>query len=171
MKRVLLAVVMLIVVASPAFAQAPARSGFTVLANLGVGFQHDSVYEETAVGLGGLNFGAGWFLNDKVAVLGRFSGTNVNFDASGAGQTSGVFGGSIQYWLNNWASIEGGAGYGYWSDDFDDGENGFGLIIGFHATVFQRGRHHVRAGVEYAPVFTDIKVQNIGVVVGYQFVK
>jgi hypothetical protein len=171
MKRIVLAVAVLLAVASPAFAQAPARSGFTVLANLGVGFQNDEFYDETATGLAGLNFGAGWFLTDNVAVLGRFSGTSATFDASNAGQRSGVFGGGIQYWLNNWASIDVAAGYGYWSDDFDDSDGGFGLIVGFNATVFQRGRHHIRAGVEWAPVFTDYKVQNIGVTVGYQFVK
>lgn len=169
MKRVVfVAAVMLMFVASPAFAQ---RSGFTVLANIGVGFQNDEFYEETATGIGGLNFGAGVFLTDKIAVLGRFSGTSAIFDASGARQNSGVWGGTVQMWLNNWASIEGGAGYGRWSDDFGDSDGGFGLIVAFHASVFQRGSHHIRAGFEYAPVFTDVMVQNMAVVVGYQFVR
>jgi hypothetical protein len=158
---------MLMFVASPAFAQ----SGFTVLANVGVGFQNDEFYEETATGIGGLNVGAGVFLTPKIAVLGRISSTSAIFDASGARQTSTVYGGTIQMWLNNWASIEGGAGLGRWSDAFNDSDNGFGIIVAFHASVFQRGSHHIRAGVEYAPVFTDVMVQNIGVVVGYQFVK
>ena len=164
--------VMLLFVTSPAFAQAPARSGFTVLANFGVGFQHDEAYEQTSTGLGGLNFGAGWFVTDKLAVLGRFSGTGATFDAVGeVRQLSGVWGGTIQYWLNNWASVEAGAGLGVWSDDADDSDSGFGLIIGFNATVFQKGRHHVRAGVEWASVFTDFKVQNVSATIGYQFVK
>ena len=169
MKRALLVLAMLLFVATPAFAQ---HSGFTALANIGVGFQNDSFYDETATGLGGLNVGAGWFLTDRMAVLGRISGTRVNFDASGgAWQSSTVYGGTIQFWLNNWASIEGGAGLGRWSDEFEDSDNGFGLIIGFHASVFKKGAHHIRAGVEYAPVFTDVKVHNIGVVVGYQYAK
>ena len=172
MKRVVLAVAMLLFVASPAFAQAPARSGFTVFANLGVGFQNDVTLEETATGLAGLNFGAGWFLTDNLAVLGRFSGTTANFDAiGGLSQRSGVWGGSVQYWLNNWASIEGGAGYGRWSNDFHGSDDGFGLIVAFNATVFQRGRHHIRAGFEYAPVLTEDKIHNMGVTIGYQFVK
>ena len=171
MKRIVLAFALLLFVASPAFAQAPTRSGFTVLANLGVGFQQDEFYDQTQTGLAGLNFGAGWFLTPDLAVLGRFSGTTANFDDFGVTQRSGVWGGTIQYWLNNWASIEGGVGYGRWSDDFDDSDGGFGLIVGFNASVFQRGRHHVRAGVEWASVFTDAKVQNIGVTIGYQFVK
>jgi hypothetical protein len=172
MKRVVLIVALLLAVASPAFAQAPARSGFTVFANLGVGFQNDEVYDETATGIGGLNFGAGWFLTDSMAVIGRFSGTAAEFDASGLTQRSGVWAGGIQYWLNNWASVDAAVGYGSWSDEIDRSDSGFGLIFGFHASVFQRGRHHVRAGVEWAPVFIDSgNVQNIGVVVGYQFVK
>jgi len=172
MKRAALVVAMLLVVASPAFAQAPARSGFTVFANLGVGFQTAVTYDETGIGLAGLNFGAGWFLTDKVAVLGRYSGTYVALDAlEGENQTSGVWAGSIQYWLNKWASIEGGVGYGRWSNKFDGDDDGVGLIIGFGATVFQRGRHHVRAGFEYAPVFTDDRVHNMGVTIGYQFVR
>ena len=172
MKRAALVVFMLLVVASPAFAQAPARHGFTVLANVGVGFQNDEFYQETATGLGGVNFGAGVFVTDNIAILGRFSGTVARFDAGGnIRQTSTVYGGTVQFWLNNWASIEAGAGYGLWMDEFDDSDGGFGLIFAFHASVFQRGSHHIRAGVEYAPVFTDTNVHNIGIVAGYQFVK
>ena len=32
--------------------------GFTVFGNLGLGLQHDTYYEETAVGLAGSNFGS-----------------------------------------------------------------------------------------------------------------
>ena len=169
MKRFALAVALLFVVASPAAAQSPDFSRFTAFANLGVGFQNDAFYEQTANGLAGLNFGAGFFLTPNLAVLGRVSGTIVTFDDFGVTQSSSVWGRSIQYWLNNWASIEAGAGYGTWSDEFDDSDGGFCLILGFHASVFQRGRHHVRAGFEYAPVFTDFKVHNMGVVVGYQY--
>ena len=164
MKRVLLVTALLLAVASPAAAQIK----FTALANLGVGFQNDGFYEETATGLAGLNFGAGVFLTPDLAVLGRFSGTSVTFD-NDVRQRSGVWGGTVQYWLNNWASIEAGAGYGYWRDEFDADDSGFGLIVGFGATVFQRGPHHVRAGFEYAPVFTEFKVHNMGLTIGYQY--
>jgi len=172
MKRVVLVAFLLLVVASPAFAQAPAHKGFTALANVGVGFQTDTDYEETAIGVGGLNFGAGVFVTNRIAILGRASGTSATFDASGgARQTAAVYGGTVQCWLNNWASVEFGGGYAYWSDDFNDSDGGFGLIIGFHATVWQKGAHHVRAGVEYAPLFTDIKIHNIGIVAGYQYAR
>ena len=169
MKRALLIVSMLLV-ATPAFAQA--HRGFTVLANVGVGFQTDTFYDETATGVAGVNFGAGAFVTDRIAVLGRFSGTSATFDASGgARQMSGVWGGTVQFWMNNWASVEFGGGYGRWSDEFNDSEDGFGLITAFHASVFQRGSHHIRAGVEYTPVFTEVNVHNLGVVVGYQYAK
>ena len=170
MKRVLLVFAVLLFVASPAFAQAPAHSGFTALANVGVGFQHDTFYDETPVGLA-VSFGAGVFVTDRIAVLGRYSGTSAHFDGPDLTQMSGVWGGTIQCWLNNWASIEVGGGYGRWSDEFDDSDGGFGLILAFQATVWQRGQHHIRAGVEYTPVFTDAKVHNIGVVAGYQYAR
>ena len=52
------------------------RGGFTVLLNLGIGVQNDSGLD-AATGLAGLNLGIGGFVNEKMAVLGRFSGTNV----------------------------------------------------------------------------------------------
>ena len=173
MKRaVLVAAVMLLFVASPAFAQ---RSGFTVLANVGVGFQNDEFYKETAIGVG-LNFGAGVFLTEHIAVLGRFSGTSATFDVSGVRQASGVWGATVQFWVNNWASIEGGAGYGRWSDAFNDSDDGFGLIVAFQASVFRRGSHHIRAGFEYAPLAPSAKsaytmIHNMAVVVGYQYAR
>ena len=165
MKRVVLIAALWLAIASPAAAQIK----FTALANLGVGFQNDTFYNETATGLAGLNFGAGVFLTPDLAVLGRFSGTTVTFDTVNIRQSSGVWGGTVQYWLNNWASVEAGVGYGRWKDEFDDSEGGFGLILAFNASVFQRGPHHVRAGFEYAPVFTTDAVHNIGLTIGYQY--
>ena len=153
----------------PAAAQSVDFSRFTAFVNLGVGFQNDAFYDDTEIGLAGPNFGAGLFLTRDLAVLGRYSGTTVTFQPFEVTQTSGVWAGSIQYWLNNWASVEAGAGYGRWADSDEVSDGAFGLILAFHASVFQRGRHHVRAGVEYAPVFTDFNVHNIGLVVGYQY--
>jgi hypothetical protein len=192
MRRTLLTAALLLVVASPVFAQSsqtngvPARLGatfapaapqgsaahrsFTVFVNLGPGIQHDSDYQQTEVGLSGLNFGAGWFVTDRLAVLVRFSGTTVTYFSS-VSQASGVWGGTIQYWMNDWASVEAGAGFGRWWDEFSDSETGVGLIIGFQASAFHKGNHHFRVGFEYAPVFTDIMVQNVGFTVGYQYAK
>lgn len=172
MKRIALVIALLIVIAaSPAFAQAPAHSGFTGLVNVGVGFQHDEALGNGA-GVGGVNFGLGGFITKRIALLARFSGTDVDFGSGPTlSQTSGIFAGTLQCWLNRWASIEGGAGFGSWTAEGGASEAGLGLLIAFHASVFQKGRHHVRLGVEYVPVFTDTSVHNVGIVVGYQYVR
>jgi len=156
---------------SPAQA-AVERHGFTILVNLGVGVQHDASLQETAVGFGGANLGIGAFINNKIAVLGRFSGTNVNYDLSGK-QTSGVLGGTMQYWLSDLFHIEAGGGMGYWNWEFaTESEIGVGLILGVGVTVFDRGHHNLQVGAEYAPVFTDLaNVHNFCITFGYQFHK
>jgi hypothetical protein len=61
------------------------RSGFTLLANLGVGVQNDTALEEVSVGFGGANFGVGGFITRDLAILGRYSGTSVPYDMGGFG--------------------------------------------------------------------------------------
>ena len=194
MRRVVLSLVLILVAATPALAQlpqtdgspvrldatfaptrapraVPAYSGLTVLVNVGLGIQTDSFYEMTETGLGGPNFGVGWFLNERTAVMFRYSGTSVEYSDLGITQRAGVWGGSLQYWLNTWASVEAGVGLGRWSDSDGISDNGWGLIFGFHATVWQMGAHHIRVGAEYAPTFTGSTVHNIGIVGGYQYAK
>jgi hypothetical protein len=154
--------------AAPPAAQS-VRRGFTMLLNLGLGIQHDTYFAETAVGLGGLNLGLGGFFNEHVALMGRFSGTNVSYTDAYADQVSGVLGPAIQYWVSDLFHIEGGVGMGYWDDGFDS-ETGLGLILGAGVTVFHRGKHYLVVGAEYAPVFTDAAtVHNFGFTFGYQF--
>jgi hypothetical protein len=152
--------------------QAPAertRGGFTILVNLGFGVQNDTYVDESAGGLAGANLGIGGFVNPKLAVLGRFSGTNVNYDLFG--QVSGVVGATLQYWATDRFIVEGGAGIGYWTAE-GDSETGFGLIVGASGVVFNRGKHNLLVGVEYAPAFTDSgTVHNLGFTFGYQFHK
>ena len=151
---------------------APERGGFTILANVGVGIQRDGALEESAVGLGGINLGVGGFLTDKLALLFRFSGTNVSYDFGVLGeldQVSGVAGPTVQYWLSDRFNVEAGAGMGFWPIDGAD-EPGLGLALGFGATIFNRGRHNLQIGFEYAPAFTDPSaVHNLGITFGYQF--
>ena len=109
-----------------AFAQAaPEREGFTFLVNLGVGVQNDTGIEETGVGLAGANAGIGAFVNPKLAILGRFSGTNVAYETifGDFRQVSGVVGPTVQYWPTDKVNIEAGAGLGLWSAD-DQSESG-----------------------------------------------
>lgn len=152
------------------------RRGFTILVNLGLGVQQDEALEESAVGLAGANLGIGGFVNPKLAVMFRFSGTNVNYDfpfGGDLGQVSGVVGATIQYWASDRFALEVGGGMGFWSiGDGGSSETGPGLILGASGVVFRRGGHNLLVGAEYAPAFTDpATVHNLGFTFGYQFHK
>lgn len=129
--------------------------------------------EETAFGLGGLNVGVGGFINPNMALMFRIAGTNVHYDFGGLGnynQVSGVTGGVLQIWLSNRVNVEVGGGLGFWSGGDDTSDTGGGLILGAGFTVFNRGKHNLQIGVQYAPAFTDPgSVQNISFTFGYQF--
>jgi hypothetical protein len=153
-------------------AQAQDRGGFTAMVDLGVGVQRDSAIDETAVGIAGINLGVGGFLNENLALMFRLSGTSVDYELSGGeyGQTSGVTGAAIQYWLSDRINVEAGGGVGFWSGSTDENNQGFGLILGAGYSVFNRGKHNLQVGVQYAPAFTDPgTVHNFGFTFGYQF--
>jgi hypothetical protein len=190
-KRAVFGLIALLAVAAPARAQltsdataAPYRSvtfgdattqvqasgarGFTALVNIGVGFEHDAFYGAGA-GLAGLNFGIGGFVTPNVAILFRFSGTSVEFADTVVSQTSGVIGATVQIWVTSRWAIEVGGGFGSWTDSDGLSDGSGGLILGVSTVVFERGSHHLTLGAEYAPVFTENMVHNIGVMFGYQF--
>ena len=164
------AMVAIVLTGNQAFAQN--RGGFTALVDLGVGVQRDTAIDETAVGLAGLGFGVGAFLNEDLAVMFRLTGTNVTYDLAGGeyGQSSGVGGAAAQFWLSDKLNVEGGAGFGYWRGDNDESNRGFGLILGAGLSIWNRGKHNVQLGVQYLPAFTDPgMVHNFGFTLGYQF--
>ena len=148
------------------------RGGFTLLLNMGFGIQNDLGIEESARGLAGLNLGVGGFVNEKIAVMFRISGTNVSYDFGLFGeldQISGVAGPSLQYWATDRLTLEAGGGFGFWQTPGDE-ERGFGLILGAGAVLLSQGKHNLQVGVEYAPAFTDGgSVHNLGITFGYQF--
>ena len=190
MKRAVFSLIVLMAFAAPAYAQngnaAPSRSlsfgnvlapaaasnarGFTVMANIGVGFEHDFFYGGAA-GLAGLNFGIGGFITPKIALLFRWSRTVVQFSDPGISQGSAVVGATLQYWLNSRLAVEAGGGLGSWYDETGASDASGGLILGVSYIVWEHGAHHLVAGAEYAPVFTDGKVHNVGITFGYQFVR
>jgi hypothetical protein len=174
--RLLLGLAALLICSAPAFAQvaptaAQGRHGFTVLANLGVGFQHDPYLADSASGLAGPNVGAGVFVTNRIAILGRFSGTNADFGY--ARQVAGVLGGTVQFWVTDRFIVEGGGGFGYWSFNHAEfREEGYGLIVGANFVAWSRGSHCLLAGFEYAPTFTETDtVHSIGITFGYQLRK
>ncbi|HJU43234.1 MAG TPA: hypothetical protein VJ691_10485 [Vicinamibacterales bacterium] len=160
------------VLLSGASAYAQNRGGFTALVDLGVGVQRDTAIDETAVGLAGLGFGVGAFVNEDLAVMFRLTGTNVSYDLAGGdyGQSSGVGGAAAQFWLSDRLNVEAGAGFGFWRGDNDERNRGLGLILGTGLSLWNRGKHNVQFGVQYLPAFTDPgMVHNFGFTVGYQF--
>ena len=168
---VALSAFILAVTAGNAIAQSsPDRGGFTFLANLGAGIQHDTAIEETSVGVGGVNFGIGAFATRNLAILARYSGTSVSYDTpvGDIGQISGVFAPTLQYWASDKVYLEGGVGAGVWVAE-DESNSGLGLILGAGFTVWNRGKHNLQLGFEYAPAFTDPgTVHNFGITFGYQ---
>ena len=201
MRRVVLSIVMLFALAPSAFAQSPSASpaalgvnfvpsvrqnqptprGFTFLVNLGFGVRKDDLYEETLTGVT-TNVGIGAFVTDRVAILGRYSGTTMgapslsNFSCSPepcrVRLETGVAGGTAQFWVNNHFAVEGGAGLGFWSDGGGQSETGFGLILSGTASIVNHGPHRVTAGFVYAPVFTtSVTIHTFGFVAGYQYIR
>jgi hypothetical protein len=168
--RVAICACAIVIAGGRAFAQD--RGGFTALVDFGLGVQNDGSIEETAVGLTGVNFGIGGFLTRDVALMFRLSGTNVTYDLAGGdyGQTSGVAGPALQFWLSDKFNVEAGAGVGFWRSDTDEDNQGFGLIVGAGVSIFNRGKHNVQVGLQYSPAFTEPgAVHNFGFTFGYQF--
>ena len=148
------------------------RGGFTALVDFGVGVQRDASIDETAVGLAGVNLGVGGFLNRDLALMFRISGTNVTYDLGGVDydQASGVAGAALQFWLSDKFNVEAGGGVGFWRGDTEEDNQGFGLILGAGVSIFNRGKHNLQLGIQYAPAFTDPgTVHNVGFTFGYQF--
>ena len=51
---------------------------------------------------------------------------------------------------------------GFWSVEELGSESGFGVILGTGVTIFNSGKHNLQLGVEFAPMFTDPTIHNIG---------
>lgn len=152
----------------------PNRAGFSLLLTMGVGLQNQEALNESTTGLGGLNLGIGGFISPDLAVMFRFSGTNVTFDDVGPFQrrvdsVSGVGGPAIQYWVSDYVNVEGGLGLGIANTDPGTEESGFGVILGVGFSFFHRGKNSLQIGVEYAPVFIDAgNVHNVSIAFGWQ---
>jgi hypothetical protein len=152
----------------------PNRGGFTLLLTMGVGLQNNAWIDESGVGIGGLNLGIGGFVSPDLAVMFRISGTNVRFENVGffnstVDMVSGVGGVSVQYWVNDFVNLEGGAGFGLADTNVDLDERGFGLILGAGFSFFHRGKNSLQVGIEYAPVFLDVgNIHNICITFGWQ---
>ena len=168
----LLALVALIATPQHAFAQTtPERDGFTFLVDAGFGLQHDRYYSDTSIGIGGVNVGVGTFIQPDLAVLVRYVGTTVHYDAliDGYRQFSGTVGASLQRWVSDRLNVEAGIGIGFWWDRVNFSSPALGASVGVGYTVLKRGRHNVQVGVQDAPAFTQPgAIHNVSVTLGYQ---
>ena len=88
------------------------------MVDMGLGIQSDTGIEESAVGLAGLNLGLGGWVTDKVAILGRFTGTTAVYSVGRFGeawQVSGVVAPTLQVWPSARGYLEAGVGLGFWN--------------------------------------------------------
>lgn len=154
-----------------ALAQDNDRGGFTLLVNAGYAVQYDAPSGRSGNGQAGVNLGIGGFVTRNLALMLRLSETNVRSSGVVFGeldQASGVIGGTVQYWLSDRLAIEAGGGFGFVEDAYQ--ADSPGLIFGATVTIFNRGKHSLVAGVEYAPAFRQSgTVSNVGFTIGYQF--
>lgn len=158
--------------ASPVAAQSAYRGGFTFMVDLGVGVQNDRTLDETGTGVSGINIGLGGWVNDKIAVIARASGTVVSYNFGNFGdlnQVAGVVAPTIQMWPTKRSFIEAGAGIALKATSEDTDERGFGVLLGAGASVLNRGKHNLIVSVEYAPLFAGGTVHNFSINFGYQY--
>jgi hypothetical protein len=142
------------------------RSGFTAELGLGAGMTMISPEmgdSENKAGLSGLTLGLGAFVTDRIAVLGRVSGTTFNQDVLGDDH---MFVNSLllvggQYWVNDAFTVTAGAGLGVFGpspfDSLDgvDNQNGLALSAGAGYSFLVSGQHALRAALEVMPAFYD----------------
>ena len=150
----------------PAVAQGQERGGFTLIVDLGMGFQRDGSIGYTKKGVAGITGGVGVFLHDDTAFMLRLMGTSADY--RGTLQASGVFASTVQYWPADRLNVELGAGLGVRSMG-DGSDGGLGVIAGVGYTLFRAGSHSFQVAVQYAPAFTQpATVHNFGVTFGWQ---
>lgn len=173
-------------------AQAPSQSqrgGFTVRVNFGVGIANlalvrdddpfverdDFSAPDVAVGCACESWAVGGFLTTDLALMFRIVGTTVFHDISYRDTTwrddqfGGMGGLAAQYWISDRFNVEAGLGVGLVETPWET-YKGLGLILGTGMTIFNRGKHNLQIGIEYAPTFTDPRtVHNLGFTFGYQF--
>jgi len=140
--------------------------GFSMILSVGLGYQNDGSLPEAETGLAGLNLGLGGFVTDRVTIMFRVSGTNVDYGLYR--QTSGFGGVGVGYWINPHFNVEGGLGLGFWGID-DSSDSGTGLLLAAKYSFYTKGKHSLGVGIEYAPAFVEPEtIHNVGLVFAWQ---
>ncbi|MBA3818032.1 MAG: hypothetical protein H0X17_04025 [Deltaproteobacteria bacterium] len=166
---------------APAYAQpAPQamKQGLTFEANLGVGFiwadPDEGAESDKELALAGLSLGVGGWLSPQLALTLRIAGVTYSEEiGDDTGRlTTGFFGPSAQYWVNENAWLGGGLGLGFASisvGDFEDSESGLGLDLRGGYTFSTTSENTWNLSVELTPSFLDGgTLYGFGILLGYQ---
>ena len=136
----------------------PARSGFTLELNLGLGVTMFSPMEgegESRSGLSGLNLGLGGWLSPQTALTVRVTGNS--FDEQGTQIVAGMLGVVLQHMVNDAVWVGGGVGIAVLTDDNEATEPESGLGLDFRAgyNFYQSRGHAFHLALEVQPGFFD----------------
>ncbi len=157
------------------------RNGMTLELNLGFGMvwaRSEGQDSETETALAGLNLGIGGWLNERMALTGRVSGTTFS-PQDGVRFTTGVIGPSLQYWTDDHIWVGGGVGLAFAAISVDganeqpDPETGFGLDLRAGYTFSTGTVNTFNVSVEYNPGFFSfdggsVQLNSFGLLFGYQ---
>ncbi|MCC7541155.1 MAG: hypothetical protein IT379_33360 [Deltaproteobacteria bacterium] len=143
-----------------------ARRGFTLEAGLGVGFTQvfpDVGDGEGHVGIAPLSFSVGGYVNPRLALLFRASGTSY-FDGPGRGRlrdsvVAAVYAFHVKWWVLPRLYLGGGGGLAAFgglfdSDDADDLDLGFGTTFRIGLAFPVHRKHALGVAFELMTMFT-----------------
>jgi hypothetical protein len=151
--------------------QGPDRSGFTLLLTMGVGFQKLDAGRDWGTGLGGLNLGLGGFVSPNLAVLFRFSGTNVRYGEPYeflGDIVSGFAGPSVQYWASDSFNFEGGLGVGVVGYENGGSRRAVGALLAAGYSFYHKKKSSLQVGIEYSFVASWGGAHNLIIAFGWQ---
>ncbi len=155
----------------PVAPQGPDRSGFTLLLTMGVGFQKLDAGRDWGTGLGGLNLGIGGFVSPNLAVLFRFSGTNVRYGEPYeflGDVVSGFAGPSVQYWASDSFNFEGGLGVGVVGYENGGSRRAVGALLAAGYSFYHKKKSSLQVGLEYSFVASSKGAHNLIIAFGWQ---
>lgn len=153
------------------------KQGLTFEANLGLGFiwaEADGQETDKEVALGGLNIGLGGWISPQLAISLRIAGVTYSEDVGDqtARLSTGFFGPSAQYWVNENAWIGGGIGMGFVAVSFDgdtESETGIGFDLRGGYTFSTTSENTWNISLELTPSsIEDVNFYGFGILFGYQ---
>jgi hypothetical protein len=151
------------------------RSGFTGELDVGLGVTHlgaDGYDELTEVGVSGINFQLGGFVNPQTAVNVRVAGTS--FSQTNGTVINGMLGLTLQYFVSPKLSVGGGLGLGVVSahnTSTSETATARGLALEGRATydLWQSHSSAIQLGLEVIPgLYDGGSTTSVGLQIGWQ---